>query len=266
MGMQLNMDYSNVEPNSGGGQWLPISDSKGWLVVISDSKGQENSAKTGTVLVLDIVGQEGAAQGKTTQHFINITNPVQKAAEIGQGECSAIAHATGHVRVGNSSEWHGKPFRVVVTPDPSEKYPNATRITAIRDVHGNVPKLPGQGAMQQGGQQAGNFGQQGNFGGNAAQGQQATGAGQQVSGNAGGQFQPSGQQGQGQFQQGQFQPNNQQGGGQQFQQNNGQQGQFQQNNGGFDPNTGQPINNGGQQQQGQFQQNGQQGGQPGWSQ
>lgn len=259
MGFQLNMDYSNVEPNSGGGSWLPVSDSKGWLVVITESKGQENSAKNGTILVLDILGQEGAAQGKTTQHFINITNPVQKAVEIGQGECSAIAHATGHIRVGNSAEWHGKPFRVVVAADPSEKYPNATRIQRILDVHGNTPKLPGQQQMQ-GGQQAGNFGGQ--------QGQTQPQGGQQQ--------QPQGQQ---TFQQGQFQPNN---GGQQQQFQPQQQTQFQpvnngQQGGGFDPNTGQPLNQQGQ-QQGQFQQqggqqfqqnNGQQqnnGGQPGWSQ
>lgn len=280
MGFQLNMDYSGIDPNAGGRSYLPVSDSKGWLVVMTDSQGKENGKKTGTILECKLVGQEGVVMGMEHTLTINITNPSQQAVTIGQGECSAIAHATGHVRVGNSQEWHGKPFRVVVVSDASEQYPNATRVQRIHDVNGQVPQRAGQGALQGGQQTAGNFG------GNTGQASQGTGAAP-VSGN--GQFvqqgQPQGQftqqqptQGQQQFnpQQGQqFQPSQQQG--QQFvQQGQGQpQGQFQQqaSAGGFDPATGQPIGQQGQFQQGQGQgqpqfvqgQQGQAGG-PGWSQ
>lgn len=268
MGMNLNMDFSNIEPNAGGRSYFPVSDSKGWLVVMTESVGKENSAKTGSILECTLTGQEGPVQGKTHTLTINITNPSQKAQEIGLGECSAIAHATGHIRVGNSQEWHGKPFRVEIVSDASDQYPNATRVRRILTVNGDVPKLPGQGAMQAGAAA-------GNFGGNAGQAPQGTAGVQQGFGSA----QP--QQGQQQFQpqqQGQFNP---QGGqqfnpqqGQQFQPNAGgqfqpQQGQVQpqfnpqQNNGGgFDPNTGQPLGA----QQGQFQQGQPQGGQPNWTQ
>jgi len=256
MGFQLNQDYSTIEPNQGGGGNLPVSDSKGWLVTITDSNGQENSQKTGTVLKLVIVGQEGAAAGMTTNHFINITNPSADAMRIGSGECSAIAHATGHVRVGNSTEWHGKPFRAVVVPDPSERYPNATKISAIKDVHGNTPKLGGQQAMQGGAQQAQQFQQQ------PAQAQQQPAQFQQQPAQQTAQFQqqPVQQPVQTQFQpsQQQQQPVQQQQPAQ-FQQQQPVQTQQPVQQGGFDPQTGQPLNP----QQFQQQQPAQGGG-PGW--
>lgn len=262
MGMNLNMDYSQVDPSAGGRTYLPPSDSKGWLVIISDSKPQETKDKTGTMLVLDIVGQEGVVMGKAAQHNINVMHADQAVMARAAGECSAIAHALGHLRVGNSAEWHGKPLRVVIALDEKnqEAYPGSTRVVGWRTVNGDVPKPAGQGALSSGTQQAGNFA------GNPGQGQPAFGNnGGQQQFQQNNQFQPNN----GNVQQQQFQPSPQQmqqtqqqfqpSGQQQFQQ--GQPGQFVQNGGtGFDPNTGQPINNGQQ----QFQQ-GQNNGQPGWT-
>lgn len=266
MGFQVNTDFSGIEPNAGGMSYLPVSDSKGWQVIITDSKDQENGKKTGRVAVLDILGQEGAAQGKTTQMFVNLTNPEQKAVEIGLGELSAIAHATGHIRVGNSQEWHNKPFRVVVVSDASEKYPTATRIQRVLDINGNFPKPGGQQAMQP----AGSFGgqptqqqqpAQQQFVQQQPQQQQPT---QQQPAQFGGvqhvqHFQPQGQGVQQPAQpnggQPQFQPTQQQ----QPVQQQPQQQFVQQTQPAFDPNTGQPLN------PQQFQQQPQQSG-PGWNQ
>lgn len=257
MGVQLNMDYSTIEPSQGGRSYLPISDNKGWLAVITDSGQKENSKNNGVIMVLSITGQEGPAMGRTTEHIINLKNPSQKAMEIGAGECSAIAHALGHIRVGNSSEWHGKPLRVVVESDASEQYPNATKIVRFLTANGEMPRRAGQQVMQ-GGQQQGNFGGQQQQFQPQEQTQQQPQFQTQAQPQGQGQFQP--QQTQQQFQpqnQGQFQPQGQMQGQGQFQ----PQGQVQQSQPAFDPNTGQPLNQG----QPQFQQ-GQQQGQPGWTQ
>ena len=222
MGVQLGVDYSSIEPSQGGRSYFPVSGPKGWLALVQNTEGKENSKKNGTIMIVTFLGQEGPTTGRTMEMIINLQNPSVQAMNIGAGECSAIAHATGHIRVGNSAEWHGKPVRVVVDSDMSEQYPNATRITRILTPNGDVPTRAGQQPMQ-GGQQ------QGNFAGNPGQGQPAFNGAGQVSGNPGQQQQPQFQaqpQGQQQFQpqgQQQFQP---QGQGQQQFQPQGQQ-QFQ---------------------------------------
>lgn len=247
MGFQLNTDFSTIAPDEGGNarRFFPPSDSRGWLVQIVESEGKETNDKTGTRLDITLQGLEGAVQGKVADWSINVANPSQKAVEIGMGQMSAIAHVTGHIRVGNSAEWHNKPFRVVVEVDQKadlEKYPNSTRIVKILDLNGNSAKNAGQGVMQaaQGNtQQGGNAG----WGNQQPQGQssfqQNGGNGSQGAQNGGG-FANGGAQGQ-QGQQGGFNPQQHGGQAQQFgQQPQGAQfgqqgGSFQQNNGSNGP-------------------------------
>jgi len=247
MGFVVNMDFTTIEPNQGGASYLPVSDSRGWLVQIIDSGQQENSKKDGMVAKFVIQGMEGAAQGRTCEHYVNLANPNQKAVEIGMGELSAIGHAIGHVRLGNSTEWHNRPLRAVVVADPSEQYPNRTRIQKFLDANGNAP---GKGPQTAGGTQ-----QAGNFAGNPAQGQPASGGAQQGFGN--GQPAQGGNFGGGAAQGGGFQP--QQGGAQQP-----QGGGFQATGQGFQPQQGPQQGGGFQQGGGQGFNPGAQTGGPGW--
>lgn len=251
-GYVINTDFSGIQPSDGGQRAMfPVSDSKGWLCMIEDSEGKENNAKNGRILALKLKGLEGAVTGKYHDHTVNLANPSEEAVRIGQQELSAIGHVVGHVRVGNTSEWHGRPFRVVVALEKDqEKYPGSTRIVAFRDQHGNKPSEAGQGALtnpnaaafQQGGMQGQPQGQngggwgtgqpQGNPVGNPAQGHPATGQ----PGQGGGYVDPNTVGG---YPNGQFNPNAMQG---------QPQGQPQ-----FDPNAGQPQFNPQQQNPQQFQ-------------
>lgn len=286
MGYQLNTDFSTIQPSEGGQRAsFPVSDSKGWLCMMEESDGKENSAKNGRILAIKLKGLEGVVMGKYHEFTVNTANPSEEAVRIGQQELSAIGHVVGHVRVGNTSEWHGRPFRVVVALDKDqEKYPGATRIVAFRDQNGNKPTEAGQGALtnsnaaafqqsQPQQQQPANFQQgqpqqngtgwgnapQGNPAGNPAQGQPATGqpgqGGGYVDPNQGGGF----QQGQPAFQ-GQPQGHPQQG----FDPNAaGHTQAFQP--GQFNPNAqAQPQGNFQPQQNGGFQQ-GADNGQPKWA-
>jgi len=106
MGFQLNTDFSNIAPDEGSNarRMFPVSDSRGWLVQIVSSEGKETSKKDGTLLDMVLTGLEGVVNGKSADWSINVANPNQKAVEIGMGQLSAVAHVTGHVRVGNSAE------------------------------------------------------------------------------------------------------------------------------------------------------------------
>lgn len=230
-GMQLNTDFSQIEPNKAGGLSFPVSDNRGHLVMIVDSGPRENSKKTGMLLVLQCQIQEGQHQGTVCEYTINYTHQNQQTQDIGQREVSAIAHCVGVLRVGNSRELHNKPFRVLVRQQ--KENPQYTEVYGVLDVNGNEPKKAGQGpvqsqpAQQFGGQQqqGGGFspqGQQGGFQpGPGDQGQQQQGwsgqQGQQGQGWGGGQQQQQQQQ--------QADPNQQQQGGQ----NNWQGGQQQGN-------------------------------------
>lgn len=245
MGFQLNTDFSGITPDEGGGRsYFPVSDSRGWLCQITDSKGTETNKKDGTRLDIVLTGLEGPVQGKLMDWNINVANPSQKAVEIGFGQMSAIAHVTGHIRVGNSSEWHNKPFRVMVIADPSEQYPHATKVAKILDLNGNSAKDAGKGVMGGGQQTTAQAGQGGNWGNqpNAQNSSPQSGGAsntqfQPPSGGAP-QFSPQQQQPQGNFQGGnpqqgsQFGQQQPQGG--QFNPQ-GQQSGFQQNNGGAGP-------------------------------
>lgn len=267
MGFQFNTDFSTIEPNEGGGSSFPVSDTKGWLCEMIASEGKENSKKDGQILAIQLRGLEGPVNGKLHDFTVNIANPNQQAVQIGMGELSAIAHVTGHIRVGNSAEWHNKPFRVVVVQeiDKATKEPTGrTRITKFLDANGNGPKDAGKGAMVSGGNFGGNAAQQGGFQQNTGgqqqdpnaswgngQGQnnsQHTGGSGLAAGQNGGGFANAGTTGDGQqfnngaqsggsgFSNGQTGQPNAQGGtpnpGSTFQPNNQQGGGFQQNNGG----------------------------------
>lgn len=145
-GFQFNQDFSQIAPNAGGRNYFPVSGPNGWLCIVQNTEAKENKAKSGTILEVTFLGQEPPITGLTHVMTINLSNPSQQAVEIGRGEASAIAHVTGHIRVGNSAEWHGKQLRVVIADDANDQYPSATKVLGLRDVQGNKPAQAGQGA------------------------------------------------------------------------------------------------------------------------
>lgn len=142
-GMQLNTDFSTIKPNEAGGQQFPPSDPKmGWLVKIIDSFPKENKAKTGTIAVLKLEGLDQAVAGMVMDYGINVANPNQQAVDIGFAELSAVAHCIGILRVGNTLELHGRPFRVMVRKQRDSDY---NEIYGVQDANGNAPGKAGQG-------------------------------------------------------------------------------------------------------------------------
>lgn len=146
-GMQLNTDYSQVQPFTGGGSQLPVTTDKfGWLVVIKESGPKETKKKDGVMCAMKLEIIDGPHKGLIADHNVNVTNPSQEAMRIGQQEMSAIAHVTGVIRVGNSMELHNKPFRILVRKQAGdERY---TEVYSYLDANGNEPGRAGTGPMQ----------------------------------------------------------------------------------------------------------------------
>jgi hypothetical protein len=192
-GFTLNTDFSTIQPSEGGGRsYFPVSDSKGWLCAFEDdeeittNKGTPNEGKA---LAITVKGLEGAVTGKLhTMQFNIVNNQYPKTVEIAISELSAMAHVTGHTRVGKVTEWKGIPFRLVIIEEtgPSAR-PGQTKHAKILTANGQtaIEAAHGVGA---GGQQSGAaaaFGGGGNAG-NQAQNQPATGQGGGGFGNQGG--------------------------------------------------------------------------------
>jgi len=187
-GMQLNTDFSTIKPNEGSGGMFPVSDPKmGWLVKIIDSYPQETRNKDGTRAILKLEGLDQGVMGQVADYGINVANPSQKSVEIGWSELSAVAHVIGVLRVGNTMELHGKPFRVLVRKQKDTEY---NEIYGVQDANGNAPGKAGQGPAAA--QPAG-----GGFGGPAGGGGFGPGPGaqpqtQQPAAGGGGNWQPNG--------------------------------------------------------------------------
>jgi hypothetical protein len=234
--VQLNFDANQVAPNTG---FEPVPE--GWYnVAISESEMKPTKDGAGAMLVLKMSIIDGPHTGKPIFTRLNLQNANQQAVDIAYGELSAICHVTGVFQVADSSQLHGIPFQVKVnvrkgTDDKGNSF-ESNDVKGYKDAAGNEPGKPPQGnaapanfggtaaPAQAGGAAA--------FGGAPAQ--QDAPAQQPAQGGWGGQplqaTQPDPATQAAPAAQGGFDPNT----GQPIQQAAPQ-------GGGFDPNTGQPL-------------------------
>lgn len=113
---QLNFDATNVDPNTGF-EPVPAGD---YIAFIEASEIKPTKENTGYYLQLVWRICEGQFSGRKLWHRINVQNKSQQAEEIGQRELSAVCHATGVIKVGDSSELHDKPCMLEVTYVPAD--------------------------------------------------------------------------------------------------------------------------------------------------
>lgn len=187
---ELNFNFQNIDPDFGGGQgFLPVSDEKGWLVVLTGDNGWKPAPKGGFYLELVGKGQDGPVAGHDFALRLNLQHTNVTAQQIAASQLSALGHVLGFPgNIPNTAAMFNKPFRLVSVKQNNNEYTQLAN-NGIRDINGNVPggkgpqrsqpapqqppHIPGQ--EQQGQQQDGNW-QQGNpsqqWQGGAPQGQQ----------------------------------------------------------------------------------------------
>lgn len=140
---QLNFDATNVAPQV---SIDPIPD--GWYnlkIVESEIKPTKNN--DGCYLSLTAEVLDGAYVGRKVFDRLNLQNPNPTAVEIGQRRLSAYCHATGVIRVADSTALHGIPFKakVAVVTDKTGQYDPRNEIKAIKHINDQTgqPAAPG---------------------------------------------------------------------------------------------------------------------------
>ena len=138
---QFNFDANEYEPNTGAAPQLPVSDSQGLAVVITDTEFVPTQKDPNNqMLVLSLKVVEGPHLNCEGIHRINFIHDNEITQRIGRQELSSICHVIGlgaH-RFADTSELHGRSFRVVTVMDKPEL--GYTKVKSILDINGEKPK------------------------------------------------------------------------------------------------------------------------------
>jgi hypothetical protein len=109
---------------------LPVGEYE-CMVTASDIK--TTKAGDGQYLWLELTITEGDYKGRKVFDRINFNNPNPKAQEIGQRQLSGICHATGQLKVSDSSMLHDIPVIAVVKIRPgSGQYSDQNEVKAYK--------------------------------------------------------------------------------------------------------------------------------------
>lgn len=131
-----------VDPNFGGAGFLPVSDERGWLVVLTQDNGfKPSKSGEGQYLELVIKGQEGQVAGVEGVLRLNLQHSKPNAVAAAQAQLSALCHVTGVLTPNTTADLFNKPFRVVSVLQDASKPEGYTQLAdnGIRDVNGNKP-------------------------------------------------------------------------------------------------------------------------------
>ena len=144
MKLPQTFDATQFDPQGVGNQ-LPVSDSKGPVVMIKDSTIKPTKNQDCGMVVLTLTIQEGPHAGESGDYRLNLFHTNPQTVEIAQRQLSALCHVTGVLRLDATEQLHGIPFRAIVgkqKPTKNEQTgqmeeSNFTEVKGVLDVHGN---------------------------------------------------------------------------------------------------------------------------------
>lgn len=139
MGVVLNFDATQVDPRqSKGGICFPLADYPVEITAV-EAVAVQNSKDKG-MLVLDLKVLDGEYKNQVQQDRLNLYGQTEVTTRIAYQHLSAICHATGKLRIGDSSELVGGRFIATIGPQdaPNEKY---SEVKLIKDLAGNIPVM-----------------------------------------------------------------------------------------------------------------------------
>lgn len=112
-------DATTVEPSAP----MEVLPDAFYPMVISASKWEKTKKGDGAFLELTLTVVEGPMKGRKVWDRLNLQNPNTQAMEIAQRTLSAICHATGVLKVTDSSQLHDLPMEVKVIVKSGERGP-----------------------------------------------------------------------------------------------------------------------------------------------
>lgn len=133
---QLNFDARQVTPDVGF-DTVPA----GWYNVMADeSEIKPTRQGDGAYLQVRFNIVDGQYANRKLFARFNIRNSNPTAQEIGFKQLSALAHAVGHLTIGDSSELHNRPLKVKVKirKDKEGQYEDSNEITSYKNINEQV--------------------------------------------------------------------------------------------------------------------------------
>lgn len=135
MGADLNFDANTVKPSSPT-EPIPV----GWhrMAIVASEKKKTNDGK-GSYLVLEHQVLDGDYKGKKAWAQLNLENENPTTVKISQEQLSAICHATGVLKLMNSSQLHNIPMLVKLSIKQSAGYEPKNDFKGWKPIDGASP-------------------------------------------------------------------------------------------------------------------------------
>jgi hypothetical protein len=102
MGSEINFNANDVPPQT---PFEPVPNGK-YRAHIVDSEVKPTKDGRGKYLQLEWEILDGEYKGRKIWDRLNIVNPSETSQKIGQAQLSAVCHATGVLKLGNSGQLH----------------------------------------------------------------------------------------------------------------------------------------------------------------
>lgn len=110
MSFALNFNAQQHAPSVGGGNYEVLPEGR-YNFVVSDGIQSGTASNDGSgKLELTLTIIDGALAGKTMKWNLNLWNSNPQAAQIAQGELSALCHAIGRFQIGPVTDLYNAPF------------------------------------------------------------------------------------------------------------------------------------------------------------
>src|SRR4051812_36143109 len=109
---QLQFDATQVKPQ---GDRAPIPAGEYPVFIKSSEVKDTKDTPPGKMLALGMEILDGPIKGQLIFQNVNFINKNPVAQQIGQERLSAICHVCGILQISDSTQLHGRPFRVKIS-------------------------------------------------------------------------------------------------------------------------------------------------------
>jgi hypothetical protein len=133
MGSEINFNANDVPPQT---PFEPVPNGK-YRAHIVDSEVKPTKDGRGKYLQLEWEILDGEYKGRKIWDRLNIVNPSETSQKIGQAQLSAVCHATGVLKLGNSGQLHHIPVTIKVTVKQSPGYDPQNEVKGYEAIAGS---------------------------------------------------------------------------------------------------------------------------------
>ena len=129
-------DATNVAPQE---SFSPIPAGT-YVAQVIESEIKPTKSGTGQMMTLRWQILDGTFKGRLVFDRVNIVNQNPEAEKIGQRQLSAVCHATGVLKLQDTSQLHNKPCKIKVKVRQDDNYGDSNEVSGVEGVAaGSIP-------------------------------------------------------------------------------------------------------------------------------